>query len=223
MAYLEVRNATKIYKSNGTNVRALDNVSLTAERGEWIALTGRSGCGKSTLLNLCGAMDFPSSGTVSLGGQVTSELDDDTLTRLRRKSVGFVFQSFQLLPTLSAVENVEVPLLLAKTPNARSIAKERLAWVELDGVADRLPHQLSGGQQQRVGIARALAQNPAMVLADEPLGNLDTSTGQVILSLLKRVAHESGALVLMATHSQESAMQTDRVICLRDGRIAEGH
>ncbi len=221
MAYLEVQSVTKLYESNGATVPALQNVSLAVEPGEWISLVGRSGCGKSTLLNLCGAMDFPTSGTVSIGGQTTSRLDDRALTQLRRQRVGFIFQSFQLLQTLSVIENVEIPLLLAGASNARKIASERLHWVGLQSLANRLPHQLSGGQQQRVAIARALAHHPEIILADEPTGNLDTATGEAILDLLKRIAHEEKAVVLMATHSAESAAQTDRIIHMRDGRISK--
>jgi ABC-type lipoprotein export system ATPase subunit len=222
MAYLEAQNVTKLYRANGATVAALQDVSLAAEPGEWIALVGRSGCGKSTLLNLCGAMDFPTSGTISIGGQTTDKLDDDSLTRLRRQHIGFIFQSFQLLQTLSVVENVEIPLLLAGTANARTIAAERLQWVGLQDLSHRLPHQLSGGQQQRVAIARALAHDPKLILADEPTGNLDTATGETILELLKRIAHETRAIVLMATHSAESAAQTNRIVHMRDGRITEG-
>jgi ABC-type lipoprotein export system ATPase subunit len=221
MAYLEVAAVTKLYQANGANVAALHDVSLQGEPGEWIALTGRSGCGKSTLLNLCGAMDFPTTGTIKIGGSTTSNLSDKVLTKLRRDNIGFVFQSFQLLHTLSVVENVEVPLLLAGTKNARSVAKERLAWVGIDDLSDRLPYQLSGGQQQRVAIARALAHDPKIVLADEPTGNLDTTSGEMILSLLHRITRESGALVLMATHSMEAAALADRIVRMRDGRIIE--
>jgi ABC-type lipoprotein export system ATPase subunit len=221
MAYLEVRGVTKVYEANGASVPALRKVSLLADRGEWIALTGRSGCGKSTLLNLCGAMDFPTEGIVSIGGQVTTKLNDNAVTKLRRTNVGFVFQSFQLLHTLSVIENVELPLQLAGAGHSRSAARELLAWVGLDELSDRLPHQLSGGQQQRVAIARALVHNPSIVLADEPTGNLDTASGQTILSLLQRIARESKALVVMATHSLEAAADADRVVRMSDGRIVE--
>jgi ABC-type lipoprotein export system ATPase subunit len=190
MAFLEVRNVSKLYETDGEPVTALRNLSLTAEPGERIALVGRSGCGKSTLLNVCGAMDFPTSGTVSVGGQITTNLSDTGLTRLRRERIGFIFQSFQLLHTLSVIENVEVPLLLAGNANTRKTARERLAWVEMEQFADRLPHQLSGGQQQRVAIARALVHNPGLVLADEPTGNLDSVTGELIVQLLRRVSRE---------------------------------
>jgi putative ABC transport system ATP-binding protein len=220
MAFLEVDRVTKIYESNGSKIAALNEVTLAADRGEWVVIAGRSGCGKSTLLNLCGAMDFPTSGSVVIDGLSTGRLDDGALTRLRRKAVGFIFQSFQLLEALSVIENVEIPLLLARTPNARRVAQERLAWVGLAEYANRLPHELSGGQQQRVAIARAVANSPALILADEPTGNLDTLTGETILSLLKRIVRESRSLVLMATHSAEAAAQADRIVHLRDGVIA---
>jgi ABC-type lipoprotein export system ATPase subunit len=221
MAFLEVDRVEKIYDSNGSKVAALRGVSLKAERGELIAVTGRSGCGKSTLLHLCGAMDFPSNGDIRIGGVSTTGLNDDSLTRLRRRQIGFIFQGFQLLQTLSAIENVEAPLLLAGARDAGRIAKERLAWVDLSECADRLPSQLSGGQQQRVAIARALANNPSLILADEPTGNLDTATGQTILELLELTARERNTTVLMATHSTEAAANADRIIRLRDGLVEE--
>lgn len=222
MAYLEVHQVRKVYQADGANVNALQGVSFTAEPGDWIALTGRSGCGKSTLLNLCGAMDFPSTGTVSIGGAVTADLNDNALTGLRRKNIGFIFQNFQLLQTLSVIENIEVPLLLAGVEKTREIAAARLAWVGLKNYADRFPHQLSGGQQQRVAIARALVHSPQLILADEPTGNLDTTTGESILDLLERIAAESRAVVLMATHSVEFAGRAKRLFVMRDGRIVEG-
>lgn len=221
MALLEVRNVTKFYHTDSAPVVALQDVSLEADAGDFVALVGRSGCGKSTLLNLCGAMDFPSSGEVALDGQVTTRLNDALLTRLRREKVGFIFQSFQLIHTLTAIENVELPLLLAHNSGAREIASERLRWVEMDAYADRFPHQLSGGEQQRIAIARALAGEPRLILADEPTGNLDTATGDIVLHLLRRATHEFGVTVLMATHSAESAALVDRTIRMRDGRIAE--
>ncbi len=198
---------------------ALQDVSLNVEAGEFIALVGRSGCGKSTLLNLCGAMDFPTSGEIAIDGQITSGLNDAELTRMRREKVGFIFQSFQLMNTLSAIENVELPLMLARAPNARAAAAERLRWVEMEEYAGRLPHQLSGGQQQRVAIARALVHSPRVLLADEPTGNLDTATGDLVLHLLRKSAHEFGVAILMATHSGESTTVTDRVVKMRDGRV----
>ena len=221
MALLEVRNITKLYQAEGAPVLALENLSLEVTAGEFVAVTGRSGCGKSTLLNLCGAMDFPTSGEIILDGQVTTQLDDRRLTRLRRETVGFIFQSFQLIHTLTAIENVELPLLLAGKTDAHRRALERLRWLEMDDVAGRLPHQLSGGQQQRVAIARALVHDPRLLLADEPIGNLDTAAGNIVLRLLSRAAREFGVTVIMATHSAESAAQADRVLRMRDGRMCD--
>jgi ABC-type lipoprotein export system ATPase subunit len=214
-------NVSKEYHSDGLPVRAVDGVSLEIAAGSFVALVGRSGCGKSTLLNLVGAMDFPTLGAVRLGGVATSSLDDAGLTRLRREKVGFIFQSFQLLPTLSVIENVELPLLLAGKNNARDAATQRLEWVELESFAARLPHQLSGGQMQRVAVARALVHDPAILLADEPTGNLDTITGNVILALLRRIATEQKTAILMATHSTEAAALSDTLVRMRDGRIEE--
>jgi putative ABC transport system ATP-binding protein len=221
MAIVALENVSKDYLTDGQRVQALHDVSLAVNRGEFVALVGRSGCGKSTLLNLAGAMDFPTSGRVLLDGIDTSKLNDGGLTQLRREKVGFIFQSFQLLHTLTVFENVELPLLLAGKPNARAAARAKLAWVELDGLGDRYPHQLSGGQMQRVGIARALVQSPEILLADEPTGNLDTATGNVILELLKRLARELNTATLMATHSVEAAALADAVVRLRDGQIEE--
>jgi len=218
---LRLEEVTKTYLSNGQHVDALNGVSLTVHQGEFLAVVGRSGCGKSTLLNLAGAMDFPTSGRVLLEGQSTSELSDYGLTLLRRKKIGFIFQSFQLLNTLSALENVELPLLLAGETNTRAPAQRRLDLVELGELASRMPHQLSGGQMQRVAIARAMVHGPRLLLADEPTGNLDTQTGNLILALLRRIADEQRTAILMATHSAESAAFADAIVKLRDGRIAE--
>ncbi|HEY0702473.1 MAG TPA: ABC transporter ATP-binding protein [Candidatus Acidoferrales bacterium] len=214
-------NVVKEYRSEGLPVRAVDGVSLEIAAGSFVALVGRSGCGKSTLLNLAGAMDFPTSGEVRLDGVATTSLDDAGLTRMRREKVGFIFQSFQLLPTLSVVENVELPLLLAGKNNARVAAHERLAWVELESLGNRMPHQLSGGQMQRVAIARALVHDPKLLLADEPTGNLDSTTGDLILTLLRRIVTEQKTSMLMATHSTEAAALSDVLVKMRDGRVAE--
>lgn len=219
MPIVALQEVTKDYLADGQRIRALNSVSLEIERGQFVALVGRSGCGKSTLLHIAGAMDFQTSGRVLLDGVETSALNDAGLTRLRRDKVGFVFQAFQLLPTLTAVENVELPLLLAGKAKARKVALERLAWVELQGVEDRYPHQLSGGQMQRVGIARALVQSPALLLADEPTGNLDTATGNVILELLRRLTRECNTATFMATHSPEAAALADATVRMRDGQI----
>ena len=221
MAILSLQNVSKEYTSDGQSVRALDGVTLGVAEGESVALVGRSGCGKSTLLHLAGAMDFPTSGTVRIEGKPTSGLDDAQQTHLRREKVGFVFQSFQLLHTLTVQENVELPLLLAGKAGARELAVERLHWVELDGLGARYPHQLSGGQMQRVAIARALAHSPRILLADEPTGNLDTATGGVILELLLRLTRERKTATIMATHSLEAASVCDTLVKLRDGRVEE--
>jgi len=221
MPILSLRNVTKDYFTDDQPVRALDNLSLEVSRGEFVALVGRSGCGKSTLLSLAGAMDFPTSGTVLVDGVATTSLRDDALAKVRREKVGFIFQSFQLIHTLTVFENVELPLLLAGKKNPREIARERLSWVELDELGQRHPHQLSGGQMQRVAIARALVQSPAILLADEPTGNLDTSTGTLILELLQRLTRQQKTATIMATHSLEAAALADVVVKLRDGQIAE--
>jgi len=218
---LVLDKVTKDYVTDDAPVRALHDVSLEVATGQFLALVGRSGCGKSTLLNLAGAMDFPTSGQVLVDGISTTSLSDAGLTQLRRQKVGFIFQSFQLLHTLTVLENVELPLLLAGVADARPSARQRLEWVELADLADRYPHQLSGGQMQRVAIARALVHSPRLVLADEPTGNLDTTTGAIILELLQRVVREQKVTVLMATHSVEAAALADIVVRMRDGHIEE--
>ena len=221
MSILSLRNIFKEYLTDGQRVQALAGVSLDVREGEFVALVGRSGCGKSTLLNLAGVMDFPTAGEVRIDGSTTSVLGDTELTELRRRKVGFIFQSFQLLHTLTVVENVELPLLLAGKSNAREAVRERLRWVELDELGDRFPHQLSGGQMQRVAIARALVHSPRILLADEPTGNLDTATGSVILQLLLRLTREQKTATIMATHSLEAASACDTLVKMRDGRIEE--
>jgi putative ABC transport system ATP-binding protein len=221
MPIVSLQNVVKDYLTNGQRVRALDGLSLEVSRGEFVALVGRSGCGKSTLLNLAGAMDFPTSGQVFLDGLSTATLKDAALTQLRREKVGFIFQSFQLLHTLTALENIELPLLLAGNAHARATARERLAWVEMEGLGERYPHQLSGGEMQRVAIARAVVHSTSILLADEPTGNLDTLTGNSILELLRRLTREQKTATLMATHSPEAAALADTLVHLRDGKIEE--
>jgi putative ABC transport system ATP-binding protein len=216
---LELRNVFRTYQVDKQRIQALNGVSLTAQASSVTALVGRSGCGKSTLLNLAGAMDFPDSGEVLIDGRSSSGLNDNELTNLRRTRIGFVFQSFQLLPTLTVLENVELPLLLAGRRDAARAARERLAWVGLEGRERSLPHQLSGGQMQRVAVARALVHAPDIVIADEPTGNLDNASGEQVLDLLARAARELGATVLMATHSVEAAAIADVRVRMRDGRI----
>ncbi len=221
MPILSLQNVTKDYFTDDQPVRALNNLSLEVSRGEFVVLVGRSGCGKSTLLSLAGAMDFPTSGTVLVDGIATTMLQDDALAKVRREKIGFIFQSFQLIHTLTVFENVELPLLLAGKKNAREIARERLSWVELGELGRRYPHQLSGGQMQRVAIARALVQNPVILLADEPTGNLDTSTGNLTLELLQRLTRQQNTATIMATHSVEAAALANVVVKLRDGQISE--
>jgi ABC-type lipoprotein export system ATPase subunit len=216
LSAISIREVTKVYEGG---VEALRGVSFECASGHVTALIGRSGCGKTTLLNLCGAMDFPTTGEVSLAGQVTSRLDDAGLTLLRRNKIGFVFQFFQLLPSLSALENVELPLLLSGRKNTEATARERLRWVGLEDRTRSLPYQLSGGQMQRVAIARALVHDPAILIADEPTGNLDNASGDVILKLIRRAADELGAAVLIATHSAEAAAVADVRVRMGDGRI----
>jgi ABC-type lipoprotein export system ATPase subunit len=218
---LELRQVSKTYSADGQPVEALRSVSLRFEAGAVTALVGRSGCGKSTLLNLAGAMDFPTAGEVLIDGRSTSSLSEQELTALRRRRIGFVFQFFQLLPTLTVLENVELPLLLAGSRDTRAPAMDRLRWVGLEEKARSMPHQLSGGQMQRVAIARALAHSPEILIADEPTGNLDTASGDQVLKLLRESADRFGATVLMATHSSEAAAIADARVRLRDGRVAE--
>lgn len=213
---ISIRKVSKVYAGG---VEALRDVSLDCRAGEVTALLGRSGCGKTTLLNLCGAMDFPTTGEIEVGGSITSNLGDRELTGLRRTQIGFVFQFFQLLPSLTALENVELPLLLAGARNTATTAAERLGWVGLAEKRDALPYQLSGGQMQRVAIARALVHDPVILIADEPTGNLDTASGDLVLKLIRRAADDLGAAVLLATHSAEAAAIADVHVRMRDGQI----
>jgi ABC-type lipoprotein export system ATPase subunit len=218
---LAIERVVKDYQTDGESVRALDDVTLQFGAGEFVAIVGRSGCGKSTLLHLAGAMDFPTSGHVRLDGVATDRLTEAQSTAVRREKVGFIFQSFQLLHTLSVVENVELPLLLAGHAHPRPRALDRLAAVGLAELAHRMPHQLSGGQMQRVAIARALVHSPGLLLADEPTGNLDSATGTSILELLRAICRDQRTAILMATHSTEAAAFVDTTIRMRDGRIVD--
>jgi putative ABC transport system ATP-binding protein len=215
-----VRAVTKVYGAGDDAVRALDGVTLDVRRGEMVALVGPSGCGKSTLLNLVGCVDLPSSGVVSVDGSATNALDDDRLTRLRRDRVGTVFQFFNLLPALRAADNVALPLVLQRVARDEIDARvdAALASVALTDKARAYPAQLSGGQLQRVAIARATVHRPAILLADEPTGNLDSATGTTVLRLLRGFA-DAGQAILMATHSDDAAAICDRVVHMRDGRI----
>ncbi len=201
---------------------ALRDVTVEIDPGEFVAVIGRSGCGKSTFLNLAGAMDLPTRGEVHIDGVSTAQMSDEELTAVRRERVGFIFQFFQLLPTLSAIENVELPLQLAARSHPRRRALELMEIVGLDGLEDRLPYQLSGGQMQRIAVARALVHSPALLLADEPIGNLDTETSNGILDLLQRINTDLGTCIVMATHSLDSAARAGRILRLSDGRLGPG-
>ena len=219
---LRFHNVRKHYTVADRRVPALDGVTLQLAEGEYVALVGRSGCGKTTLLNLAGAADLPSSGEVEIEGIQTSSLDDDALTRLRRTRIGFVFQFLQLLPSLSAVENVELPLQLAGVRKARARALEMMDLTGIADLADRQPHQLSGGQMQCVAIARALVHDPGLLLADEPTGRLDTQTAETVMDLLIEIRKKLGTSILMATHSIAAAAASDRRLVLSNGTLVPG-
>ncbi len=202
-------------------VRALDGVSVDVRAGEMVALVGPSGCGKSTLLNLVGGVDLPTSGTVFVAGHDTTALDDDGLTALRRERVGTIFQFFNLLPAMTIAENVALPLVLLRRDRAEVdlAVREALQSVGILEKAKAYPPQVSGGQMQRAAVARATIHRPAIVLADEPTGNLDSTSGAAVLALLRRFA-DSGQAILMATHSNDAAAVCDRIVRMQDGRIA---
>jgi ABC-type lipoprotein export system ATPase subunit len=220
-AVLVATDVAKSYAGAGVVVEALRGVSLTLQAGELVALMGPSGCGKSTLLHICGAMDRPTRGSILLEGQDPAALDDANLTRLRRTRIGFVFQFFNLLPTLSVQENIALPLLLAGRPAGPTLAEAaRLAGrVGLEARLSHRPSQLSGGEMQRAAIARAVIHRPALLVADEPTGNLDSANGATILDLLVELQRETGVALLLATHAEDVAAVADRIVRMRDGRI----
>jgi putative ABC transport system ATP-binding protein len=223
MAIVEARALSKIYGAGEVAVAALRSVNLSVEPGAFVAVMGPSGCGKSTLLQLLGGLDRPTSGEVLIEGRSLGGRSDDELTALRRRRIGFIFQAYNLLPVLSAVENAALPLTLDGVRPAE--ARERAgAWLERVGLGERLHHrpsQLSGGQQQRVAVARALVTEPALVLADEPTGNLDSRSADAIAQLLRQVADEWGRSVLMVTHDPRLAAYADRIVFLKHGTIVE--
>ena len=218
---LEMTDVVKTYRIGGQTVNALDGVTLTLAAGDFASVVGPSGAGKSTLLHLLGALDRPDTGSIRFQGNEIGTLDDDKQSEFRRHSVGFVFQFFNLLPTMAAWENVAVPKLLdgARMARVKSRALELLALVDLADRAEHRPSELSGGQMQRVAVARALMMDPPLILADEPTGNLDTKTGGAIMALLADIAHQHGRSVVMVTHNLDAASATDRVITLTDGRV----
>ena len=223
MSLIQTQDLTKTYGSGDTAVIALDHVNLNVNAGEFVAIMGPSGCGKSTLLHLMGGLDRPSEGRVIFDGAPIAEMSDDALTELRRRKMGFVFQFYNLIPVLNAAENAALPVTLdgARPAEARAKAVE---WLTRFGLGDRLasrPDQLSGGQQQRVAVARALVAEPALVLADEPTGNLDTHAGDEIASLLRSVSKDYGRTVIMVTHDPRIAAYADRIVFLKDGKIID--
>ncbi|OGL61573.1 MAG: hypothetical protein A3I72_08790 [Candidatus Tectomicrobia bacterium RIFCSPLOWO2_02_FULL_70_19] len=218
-----LEKAAKTYLRGGAPIRALAGVDLAVHAGEFLAVTGPSGSGKSTLLHLLGAMDTPSEGRVLIGGRDLAGLDDAALSRIRREEVGFVYQFFHLLPTMTALENAALPLILQGKPwgEARARALELLARVGLAGRGEHLPRELSGGEMQRVALARALVPRPRLLLADEPTGNLDSRIGREVLDLLAALTREEGVALVIATHAQEPLALASRRVRLLDGRLAE--
>ena len=219
-ALIEFRDVCKTYHMGDAVVRAADHISMRIDRGEFVAIVGQSGSGKSTCMNIIGCLDVPTSGTYLLGGQDVGAMDKNELAEIRNKMLGFIFQQYNLLPKLTLLENVEVPLMYAGVPKAERHERAKLA-LELVGLSDKLknrPNQLSGGQQQRASIARALVGEPAVILADEPTGALDSHTSREVLSLLQKI-HEAGNTVVLITHDNSIAVQAQRIIRLEDGRV----
>lgn len=221
MAHLiDVRDACKIYRQGGEVIRALDHVSFWVDEGEFVAIIGQSGSGKSTLMNLLGCLDAPTSGSYFLDGQDVSQLGEAELSRIRNREIGFVFQGFNLIPSLDAAENVELPLLYRGIPRAerRQLSRRALQSVGLENRLHHLPSQMSGGQQQRVAVARAIAASPPVLLADEPTGNLDSRSGAEVMGILRRL-NGQGKTVVLITHDPGIAGQAGRTVTIQDGRI----
>ncbi len=223
MAIIQVESVRKQYRLGQVTVEALAGVNFTVNEGEFVAIMGPSGSGKSTLLHLLGGLDQPTDGEVTLGGKRLSVLKDDAITQVRRRNVGFIFQFYNLVPTLTAEENIALPLIIdGKRVSAHQARIDEL--LNLVGLADRRKHkpdQLSGGQQQRVAIARAFVNQPSIVLADEPTGNLDSKSGEEVLNLLRRSCDEFGQTIIMVTHDPKAASYADRAVFLKDGRIVD--
>lgn len=219
MTILQTKDLKKYYGSGDTQVKALDGVDLTVEQGEFVAIVGTSGSGKSTLLHILGGLDRPTSGTVTVDGKNIFALKDEALTIFRRRKIGFVFQSYNLVPVLSVWENIVLPVELDGRKVDRAYVEEVIATLGLEKKLQNLPNQLSGGQQQRVAIARALATKPAILLADEPTGNLDSKTSQDVLSLMKITGQKFSQTMVMITHNEEIAQMADRIVRIEDGRI----
>jgi putative ABC transport system ATP-binding protein len=223
MSNIQVEKLTKTYGSGATAITALDHVNMIIKEGEFVAIMGPSGCGKSTLMHLLGGLDKPSEGHVIIGGHNLSDLNDEKLTELRRRKIGFIFQFFNLIPVLNAVENAALPITLDGVKATES-KKKATEWLTRFGLGDRLqnrPDQLSGGQQQRVAIARALIAEPELILADEPTGNLDTRASDEIAILLRDVSKQFGRTVVIVTHDPRIAAYADRIIFLKDGKVID--
>ncbi len=217
---IDIQNVSKIYHPGENEIRALDNVSIQIQTGEFIAIVGSSGSGKSTLMNILGCLDTPSKGKYLLDGADVSALGDAQLSRIRNRKIGFIFQGFNLIPTLTAIENVELPLSYRGVPRAkrRQLAREALDAVLLSNRMNHKPSQMSGGQQQRVAIARAIASAPSLVLADEPTGNLDSRSGAEIMRVLHTL-HDSGKTIILITHDDKVALSAQRVLHISDGEL----
>ena len=219
MTILETKSLRKVYGSGDTEVRALDGVDLTVEKGEFVAVVGTSGSGKSTLLHMLGGLDRPTSGTVTVDGRELSALKDEELTIFRRRKIGFVFQNYNLVPVLNVYENIVLPIQLDGKAPDKGYVDQIIETLGLGNKLQNLPNNLSGGQQQRVAIARALAAKPAIILADEPTGNLDSATSLDVMGLLKVTAQKFSQTIVMITHNEELAQMADRIIRIEDGRI----
>lgn len=219
MSILETSELKKYYGTQSNLVRALDGVDLTVEQGEFVAIVGTSGSGKSTLLHMLGGLDNPTSGKVSVGGKELSKMNDDQLTIFRRRNIGFVFQNYNLVPILNVYENIVLPVELDGEKADKELVDKIVRILGLSQKLDSLPGNLSGGQQQRVAIARAMATKPAIILADEPTGNLDSKTSQEVLGLLKMTSQQFQQTIVMITHNNEIAQLADRIIRIEDGRI----
>jgi putative ABC transport system ATP-binding protein len=216
---IELQNIVKIYKMGEIEVPVLRGLSFHVDRGEMVAIMGPSGCGKSTLMNIIGCLDTPTSGSYFLDGAEVSKLTDSQLAELRNKRIGFVFQTFNLIPRTPAVTNVELPLLYGNAPNRTKRAMEALEKVGLVERGQHKPNQLSGGEQQRVAIARAMVNNPSIILADEPTGNLDSKASLEIIQIMKRLNVEEGITIILVTHEHDIAIQAQRIVSLRDGQV----
>ena len=221
MTILETKDLRKFYGSGDTQVKALDGVDLSVENGEFVAIVGTSGSGKSTMLHMLGGLDRPTSGAVLVDGKDIFSLKDEELTIFRRRKIGFVFQSYNLVPVLSVYENIVLPIQLDGGKVDQSYVNQVIEALGLEQKLQNLPSQLSGGQQQRVAIARALATKPAIILADEPTGNLDSKTSQDVLSLMKVTGQKFAQTMVMITHNEEIAQMADRIVRIEDGRIVK--